>query len=149
EVAHLINGLTLLDKVTYSDAAEPETIRKMIVAMTRDPRVLLIKLADRLHNMRTLRYLPPHRQEQKGRETLEVLAPLATRLGMNTIAWELEDLSFATLYPTRYDELLRLIGERFPQRDAFLKEYLPTLTSQLQAARINATVTGHPKHYYS
>src|SRR5262249_50547144 len=141
--------LTMLDKVKYSEAAEPETIRKMIVAMARDPRVLLIKLADRLHNMRTLRFLPPLRQEQKARETLEVFAPLVARLGMNTIAWELEDLSFATLYPTRYDELVRLVGERFPQRNAFLKEYLPTLTGQLQAARINATVTGHPKHYYS
>src|SRR5262249_57065524 len=122
EVAHLINGLTLLDKVTYSDAAEPETIRKMIVAMARDPRVLVIKLADRLHNMRTLRFLPPHKQEQKARETLEVLAPLAHRLGMNTIKWELEDLGFATLYPKMYDEIVKLVAEPAPERAVYLAQ---------------------------
>ena len=86
----------------------------MVVAMARDPRVLVIKLADRLHNMRTLRFLPPEKQERKARETLEVLAPLAHRLGMNTVKWELEDLAFATLYPKRYDEIVRLVAERAP-----------------------------------
>ena len=114
EVAHLVDGVTKLDKVKLGDAAEAETIRKMIVAMARDPRVLVIKLADRLHNMRTLRFLPPEKQEQKARETLEILAPLAHRLGMNTIKWELEDLAFATLYPKRYDEIVRLVAERAP-----------------------------------
>ena len=101
-------------------AAEAETIRKMVVAMARDPRVLVIKLADRLHNMRTLRFLPPEKQERKARETLEIFAPLAHRLGMNTIKWELEDLAFATLYPKRYDEIVRLVADRAPSRDTQL-----------------------------
>ena len=109
--------MTKLDKVKLGDAAKAETIRKMVVAMAKDPRVLVIKLADRLHNMRTLAFLPPAKREQKARETLEILAPLAHRLGMNTIKWELEDLAFGTLYPKRYDEISRLVGEHAPQRD--------------------------------
>ena len=119
---HLVDGVTKIDKVKFGDAAQAETIRKMIVAMARDPRVLVIKLADRLHNMRTLRFLPPEKQEKKARETLEILAPLAHRLGMNTIKWELEDLAFATLYPKRYDEIVRLVAERAPSRDTYLAE---------------------------
>ncbi len=120
DVAHLVDGVTKIDKVQFGDGAQAETIRKMIVAMARDPRVLVIKLADRLHNMRTLRFLPPEKQEKKARETLEILAPLAHRLGMNTIKWELEDLAFATLYPKRYDEIVRLVAERAPSRDTYL-----------------------------
>ena len=131
------------------DAAQAETIRKMIVAMARDPRVLVIKLADRLHNMRTLRFLPPEKQEKKARETLEILAPLAHRLGMNTIKWELEDLAFATLYPKRYDEIVRLVAERAPSRDTYLAEVTSTVNEQLKTAKIEAVVTGRPKHYYS
>ncbi|WP_222263634.1 RelA/SpoT family protein [Modestobacter marinus] len=149
EVAHLVDGVTKIDKVKLGDAAQAETIRKMIVAMSRDPRVLVIKLADRLHNMRTLRFLPPEKQEKKARETLEILAPLAHRLGMNTIKWELEDLAFATLYPKRYDEIVRLVAERAPSRDTFIAEVTAQVTEQLKAANIEATVTGRPKHYYS
>ena len=101
----------------FGDAAEAETIRKMVVAMARDPRVLVIKLADRLHNMRTLRWLKPEKQERIAKQTLEIFAPLAHRLGMNTLKWELEDLAFATLYPKRYDEIVRLVAERAPSRD--------------------------------
>ncbi|WP_051515380.1 RelA/SpoT family protein [Candidatus Blastococcus massiliensis] len=149
EVAHLVDGVTKIDKVKLGDAAQAETIRKMIVAMSRDPRVLVIKLADRLHNMRTLRFLPPEKQEKKARETLEILAPLAHRLGMNTIKWELEDLAFATLYPKRYDEIVRLVAERAPSRDTYLAEVASAVTEQLKAAKIEAVVTGRPKHYYS
>ncbi len=149
EVAHLVDGVTKIDKVKFGDAAQAETIRKMIVAMSRDPRVLVIKLADRLHNMRTLRFLPPEKQEKKARETLEILAPLAHRLGMNTIKWELEDLAFATLYPKRYDEIVRLVAERAPSRDTYLAEVTSAVTEQLKAAKIEASVTGRPKHYYS
>ncbi|HEY0169216.1 MAG TPA: bifunctional (p)ppGpp synthetase/guanosine-3',5'-bis(diphosphate) 3'-pyrophosphohydrolase [Jatrophihabitans sp.] len=149
EIAHLVEGVTKLDKVKYGDAAEAETIRKMIVAMARDPRVLVIKLADRLHNMRTLRFLPPAKQERKARETLEVLAPLAHRLGMNTVKWELEDLAFATLYPKRYDEIVRLVADRAPQRDVYLNDVIERVNRDLKAGGIKATVYGRPKHYYS
>jgi GTP pyrophosphokinase len=149
EVAHLVDGVTKLDKVKFGEAAEAETIRKMIVAMSRDPRVLVIKLADRLHNMRTLRFLPPAKQERKARETLEVLAPLAHRLGMNTLKWELEDLSFATLYPKRYDEIVRLVAERAPSRDTYLGEVIEKVNTDLKEAGIKAEITGRPKHYYS
>jgi guanosine-3',5'-bis(diphosphate) 3'-pyrophosphohydrolase len=149
QVAHLVDGVTKLDKVKFGEAAEAETIRKMVVAMARDPRVLVIKLADRLHNMRTLRFLPPEKQERKARETLEVLAPLAHRLGMNTVKWELEDLAFATLYPKRYDEIVRLVAERAPSRDTYLGEVIDRITADLKGGAIKATVTGRPKHYYS
>jgi guanosine-3',5'-bis(diphosphate) 3'-pyrophosphohydrolase len=149
EVAHLVDGVTKLDKVKFGEAAEAETIRKMIVAMARDPRVLVIKLADRLHNMRTLRFLPPAKQERKARETLEVLAPLAHRLGMNTVKWELEDLAFATLYPKRYDEIVRLVAERAPSRDTYLHEVIERINSDLREGSLKASVTGRPKHYYS
>jgi guanosine-3',5'-bis(diphosphate) 3'-pyrophosphohydrolase len=149
EVAHLVNGVTKLDKVKFGEAAEAETIRKMIVAMARDPRVLVIKLADRLHNMRTLRFLPPAKQERKARETLEVLAPLAHRLGMNTVKWELEDLAFATLYPKRYDEIVRLVADRAPSRDTYMAEVIDRVGQDLKSGGIKAKLTGRPKHYYS
>ncbi len=149
EVALLVDGVTKLDKVKYGDSAQAETIRKMIVAMSRDIRVLVIKLADRLHNMRTIRYVKQSTQEKKARETLEIFAPLAHRLGMNTIKWELEDLAFSTLHPKIYDEIVRLVADRAPARDQFLTQVISRVESDLKDARITATVTGRPKHYYS
>ncbi|MEU2775038.1 bifunctional (p)ppGpp synthetase/guanosine-3',5'-bis(diphosphate) 3'-pyrophosphohydrolase [Streptomyces sp. NPDC007162] len=148
-VALLVDGVTKLDKVKFGEAAQAETVRKMVVAMAKDPRVLVIKLADRLHNMRTMRYLKREKQEKKARETLEIYAPLAHRLGMNTIKWELEDLAFAILYPKMYDEIVRLVAERAPKRDEYLAIVTDEVQSDLRAARIKATVTGRPKHYYS
>nr|WP_240044485.1 bifunctional (p)ppGpp synthetase/guanosine-3',5'-bis(diphosphate) 3'-pyrophosphohydrolase [Nocardioides albidus] len=149
EVARLVDGVTKLDKVVYGESANAETIRKMIVAMSRDIRVLVIKLADRLHNMRTLRFVKQSTQERKARETLDIYAPLAHRLGMNTIKWELEDLAFATLHPKIYDEIVRLVAERAPSRDSFLAEVISQVEKDLREAKIKATVTGRPKHYYS
>ncbi|MGP3941479.1 RelA/SpoT family protein, partial [Streptomyces sp. 6N106] len=149
QVALLVDGVTKLDKVKFGEAAQAETVRKMVVAMARDPRVLVIKLADRLHNMRTMRYLKREKQEKKARETLEIYAPLAHRLGMNTIKWELEDLAFAILYPKMYDEIVRLVAERAPKRDEYLAVVTDQVQGDLRAARIKATVTGRPKHYYS
>ncbi|MEW2496458.1 RelA/SpoT family protein [Streptomyces nodosus] len=148
-VALLVDGVTKLDKVKFGEAAQAETVRKMVVAMAKDPRVLVIKLADRLHNMRTMRYLKREKQERKARETLEIYAPLAHRLGMNTIKWELEDLAFAILYPKMYDEIVRLVAERAPKRDEYLAIVTDEVQADLRAARIKATVTGRPKHYYS
>ncbi|MFJ7149845.1 RelA/SpoT family protein [Streptomyces sp. NPDC100445] len=148
-VALLVDGVTKLDKVKFGEAAQAETVRKMVVAMAKDPRVLVIKLADRLHNMRTMRYLKREKQEKKARETLEIYAPLAHRLGMNTIKWELEDLAFAILYPKMYDEIVRLVAERAPKRDEYLAIVTDEVQADLRSARIKATVTGRPKHYYS
>nr|WP_245834408.1 bifunctional (p)ppGpp synthetase/guanosine-3',5'-bis(diphosphate) 3'-pyrophosphohydrolase [Streptomyces aidingensis] len=149
QVALLVDGVTKLDKVKFGEAAQAETVRKMVVAMAKDPRVLVIKLADRLHNMRTMRFLKREKQEQKARETLEIYAPLAHRLGMNTIKWELEDLAFAILYPKMYDEIVRLVAERAPKRDDYLATVIEEVQNDLRGARIKATVTGRPKHYYS
>lgn len=149
EVALFVDGVTKLDKVKYGDAAPAETLRKMIVAMSADIRILVIKLADRLHNMRTLRYLKPETQARKATETLEIFAPLAHRLGMNTIKWELEDLAFSTLHPKLYDEIVRLVAERAPSRDQVLREVIAQVEEDLRTQRIKATVTGRPKHYYS
>ena len=148
EVADLVDGVTKLDRVTYGESSAAETVRKMVVAMARDIRVLVIKLADRLHNMRTLGFMPPEKQEKKARETLEIYAPLAHRLGMNTMKWELEDLAFATLYPKVYDEIERLVTQRAPSRDQYLTRVIDELETDIRGARIKASVTGRPKHLY-
>ena len=149
EVARLVDGVTKLDKVKYGEASTAETVRKMVVAMAKDIRVLLVKLADRLHNMRTLEFLPAAKQEQKARETLEIFAPLAHRLGMNAIKWELEDLSFAGLYPKMYDEIVHLVSQRAPQRDRDIAEVIEFVQKDLNGAKIKAELSGRPKHYYS
>ncbi len=149
EIAMLVDGVTKLDKVTYGDAAPAETVRKMVVAMSRDIRVLLIKLADRLHNARTWRYVSPESSSRKAKETLEIFAPLAHRLGMNTVKWELEDLSFAALHPKVYQEIVRMVGDRTPEREKYLASLRETLNKDLRDVDITATVSGRPKHYYS
>ncbi|MGI8524434.1 MAG: RelA/SpoT family protein [Nocardioides sp.] len=149
EVARLVDGVTKLDKVQYGDSAQAETIRKMIVAMARDIRVLVIKLADRLHNMRTVRYVKQSTQERQASESLDIYAPLAHRLGMNTIKWELEDLAFATLHPKVYDEIVRMVAERAPSRDQYLSQVIEQVEQDLKDAKVKAKVTGRPKHYYS
>jgi guanosine-3',5'-bis(diphosphate) 3'-pyrophosphohydrolase len=149
EVAHLVDGVTKLDRVVYGESAQAETVRKMVVAMARDIRVLVIKLADRLHNMRTIKYVKPSSAERSARETLEIYAPLAPRLGMNTLKWELEDLAFATLYPKVYDEIVRLVSDRSPSRDDYLDGVIGQLTTDLKGNKIRCQVTGRPKHYYS
>jgi len=117
--------------------------------MARDGRVLVIKVADRLHNMRTMRFLPPEKQARKAHETLEVIAPLAHRLGMATVKWELEDLSFAILHPKKYEEIVRLVADRAPSRDIYLAKVRDEINSALNAMKINASVEGRPKHYWS
>ncbi|MGJ4086074.1 RelA/SpoT family protein [Corynebacterium macclintockiae] len=149
EVARLVDGVTKLDKVVLGSAAEAETIRKMIVAMAEDPRVLVIKVSDRLHNMRTMRFLPPEKQAKKARETLEVIAPLAHRLGMATVKWELEDLAFAILYPKKYEEIVRLVADRAPKRDQYLAKVKQEIELAMSRSSLHATVEGRPKHYWS
>ena len=149
EIAMLVDGVTKLDKMTYGDAAQAETVRKMVVAMARDIRVLVIKLADRLHNARTWRYVSAESAARKASETLEIYAPLAHRLGMNTIKWELEDLAFAQLYPKVYDEIVRMVAQRAPAREELLAEIRGQINEELRVSKIRATVTGRPKHYYS
>ena len=149
EVAALVDGVTKLDRVTFGKAAEAETVRKMVVAMARDIRVLVIKLADRLHNARTWKYVSTETAERKARETLEIYAPLAHRLGMNAIKWELEDLAFGALYPKMYDEISQLVADRAPSRESFLATVIESVKADLGESKIEATVTGRPKHYYS
>ncbi|PSK96931.1 GTP pyrophosphokinase [Haloactinopolyspora alba] len=149
EIAMLVDGVTKLDKVKYGQAAQAETVRKMVIAMAKDIRVLVIKLADRLHNARTWRYVPKESARRKAHETLEIYAPLAHRLGMNTIKWELEDLSFATLHPKVYDEIVRLVAERAPSRDDYLASVIDQVQGDLRGAKLKANVYGRPKHYYS
>ena len=151
EVGKITDGLTKLDRIGFEtrEAAQAETIRKMVVAMARDIRVLLIKLADRLHNMRDIGYLSREKQERKARETLEIYAPLANRLGMHQLKWELEDLAFAALFPKRYEEIVRMTTERQPEREQYLANVIEQVNSQLRTLKIRAEITGRPKHYYS
>lgn len=149
EIAGLVDGVTKLDKLTYGASAEAETVRKMVVAMSRDIRVLVIKLCDRLHNARTWQYVSVESAQRKARETIDIYAPLANRLGMNSIKWELEDLSFRTLEPKKYEEIERLVAERSPSRSKLTEEFVETLKADLKSEKIKAEVNGRQKHLYS
>ncbi|WP_166871799.1 MULTISPECIES: bifunctional (p)ppGpp synthetase/guanosine-3',5'-bis(diphosphate) 3'-pyrophosphohydrolase [unclassified Salinibacterium] len=149
EIAMLVDGVTKLDKLKYGDSAQAETVRKMVVAMSKDIRVLVIKLADRLHNARTWGFVDGASAKRKAQETLEIYAPLAHRLGIQTIKWELEDLSFAVLYPKLYVEIESLVKSRTPQREEFVQQVIDAVTDDLRAARIKGQVVGRPKQYYS
>jgi len=149
EVTSLVDGVTKIDKLTYGPTAEAETLRKMVVAMSRDIRVLVIKLADRLHNARTWEFIASETAERKARETIDIYAPLAHRLGMNAIKWELEDLSFKVLEPKKFEEIERLVGERSPARDLLTAEVISAIDLDLAAESIKAQVSGRQKHFYS
>lgn len=149
EIAMLVDGVTKLDKVKYGDSTQAETVRKMIVAMSKDIRVLIIKLADRLHNARTWGFVPAESATRKATETLEIYAPLAHRLGIQAIKWELEDLSFAVLYPKLYAEIESLVKQRTPQREEFVQNVIDLINDDLKAAKIRGRVVGRPKQYYS
>ncbi|RYQ72655.1 RelA/SpoT family protein [Bifidobacterium pseudolongum] len=148
-VTGLVDGVTKLTKMDYGDSAQAETIRKMVVAMSRDVRVLVVKLADRVHNARTWRYVKPSSAQKKARETLDVYAPLANRLGMNTIKTELEELSFKVLYPKIYNEIVMLVAHRAGQREVYLKQIVAEIHDDLKDLHIEAYVTGRPKDYFS
>nr|WP_304515567.1 MULTISPECIES: bifunctional (p)ppGpp synthetase/guanosine-3',5'-bis(diphosphate) 3'-pyrophosphohydrolase [unclassified Demequina] len=149
EVASFVDGVTKLDRLTFGEAAQAETVRKLVVAMARDIRVLLLKLADRLHNARTWDAVSPASARRKAQETLEIYAPLAHRMGLNAIKWELEDLSFRTLYPKIYQEIVEVVADRAPERDKLLDEVRADVAKELRAQKIKAEISGRPKHYYS
>jgi len=149
EIASFVDGVTKLDKLTYGDAAQAETVRKMVIAMAKDIRVLILKLADRLHNARTWEHVSPENARRKAQETLEIYAPLAHRMGLNAIKWELEDLSFRTLYPKIYQEIVDVVTERAPERSEMLDQVRSEVARELKAMKIKAEITGRPKHYYS
>lgn len=149
EVAMLVDGVTKLDKLKYGDSAQAETVRKMVIAMSKDVRVLIIKLADRLHNARTWGFMPAESAQRKAKETLEIYAPLAHRLGIQMIKLELEDLSFAVLYPKLYLEIESLVRRRTPKREEIVQEVTTAITDDLKAAKLRGRVVGRPKQYYS
>jgi guanosine-3',5'-bis(diphosphate) 3'-pyrophosphohydrolase len=151
EVALLVDGVTKLSQMSFLTVEEEqaENIRKMIIAMAKDIRVILIKLADRLHNMRTLGYLGKEKQIQKAKETLEVYAPLAHRLGIESVRWELEDLAFATLHPRKYAEVQRMVSQRRADRERDMEEARAILDRELAAVNIHAEISGRAKHFYS
>ena len=149
EVALLVDGVTKLDKVKYGESAQAETVRKMIVAMSKDVRVLVIKLADRLHNARTWGFVPPEKAKKKATETLEIYAPLAHRLGIQAIKSELEDLSFAAMYPKIYNEIDSLVKQRTPQREKYVQKVIDEVGKDLTDLKVRGTVSGRPKQLYS
>jgi len=149
EIALLVDGVTKLDRLKYGEDAQAETVRKMVVAMSKDIRVILIKLADRLHNARTWGFVDTSAAERKARETLEIYAPLAHRLGIQTIKWELEDLSFAVLHPKLYAEIDTLVKERTPESDLFVQNIIDQIGTDLRVAKVKGQVMGRYKQHYS
>jgi GTP pyrophosphokinase len=151
DVTAIVDGVTKLDRIKFDtkEAQQAASMRKMLVAMAKDLRVLIIKLSDRLHNMRTIAAMPAWKQERTARETLDIYAPLAHRLGMQEVRQELEDLSFAAMHPKRYAEIDHMVSTRSPERDLYLTQVLEQVRERLAELRINAEVTGRPKHLYS
>jgi guanosine-3',5'-bis(diphosphate) 3'-pyrophosphohydrolase len=151
EIAHLVEGVTKLTRIQFQsrEQAEAENYRKMIVAMAEDVRVILIKLADRLHNMRTIEYLGKQKQVQKAKETLEIYAPLAHRLGIHQLKWELEDLAFQTLHPRKFEEIRRMVSERRTDREEHVEQAAEVLRNELDKVDIPAEISGRAKHFYS
>jgi GTP diphosphokinase / guanosine-3',5'-bis(diphosphate) 3'-diphosphatase len=151
EIAQIVDGVTKLTGITFQsrDEAQAENYRKMMVAMATDVRVILIKLADRLHNMRTIDAMPKQKQMEKARETLEIYAPLAHRLGIHAIKWELEDLAFATLHPRKYQEIKGLVAQQRDERERYVSEAGEYLSRELAELGIEAQIAGRAKHFYS
>jgi len=151
EVAVIVDGVTKLSKIHFDSNEEhqAENYRKLIVSMSGDIRVLIVKLADRLHNMRTLAYMTKQKQIQKARETLEVYAPLAHRLGIQSLKWELEDLAFSALHPRRYSEIQQMVNQRRADRESYVAEAGAYLSGELTTVGITANITGRAKHFYS
>jgi GTP pyrophosphokinase len=145
----LVDGVTKLDKLKFGDNTQAETVRKMVVAMSKDIRVLVIKLADRLHNARTWKFVPEESAKRKAQETLEIYAPLAHRLGISTIKLELEDLSFEILYPKVYEEIVNLVTQRTPKREEYIDTVIGSIESDLKDSKIKGKVGGRPKQFYS
>jgi len=150
-VTAIVDGVTKLDRLRFDskEAQQAATVRKMLVAMARDWRVLVIKLADRLHNMRTLDAMPEWKQLRTAEETRDIYAPLAHRLGIEEIKWQLEDLAFETLHPKRFAEIAQMVATRAPRREVELAEVLSAVRSRLEELGIDAEVTGRPKHLWS
>ncbi len=151
EVAAIVDGVTKLDRIRFDSKEEQQaaTMRKMLVAMAKDLRVLIIKLADRLHNMRTIAAMPLEKQQRIASETLDIYAPLAHRLGMQGLKQQLEDLAFASMYPKRYAELDHLVSSRSPERDVYLAKAMSDVRAKLSDLNIDADVTGRGKHLWS
>jgi len=151
QVAAVVDGVTKLDRLEFDskEAQQAATIRKMFIAMAQDWRVLLIKLADRMHNMRTISVMPMNRQRAIAQETLDVYAPLAHRLGVQQVKWQLEDLCFATLHPKRYAEIEQMVAARQPEREEYLQEVMSSLESKLSSFGIKGEIKGRPKHFWS